>query len=292
VDFRAGVRLPGVSFNGETTEWRFVPTIDNGATTEELRFLSRSDSVRHDPRFVDAFERGVRYLLGAQMPSGCWPQVFPLQGGYHDAITFNDDALIHVAELLREIAAGVHPIAGTELRRESGAAVGAAVNCMLATQVVVRGRRTVWAQQHDPLTFAPVRARSYELAALTADESARVAAFLMGHPAADDRVVGAVRAAAEWFRANRIDGLSYSHYELRRDGGAKPLWARMVEIETGRPIFANRDGLKLYEYDKLTDRRTGYRWFTAAPRDFLRDYDRWRALLRHRVDAKLSARSH
>jgi PelA/Pel-15E family pectate lyase len=290
VDFRAGVRLPGVGYNGETADWHFVPTIDNGSTTEELRFLSRADSVHHDQRYADAFARGVRYLLAAQMPNGCWPQVFPLEGGYHDAATFNDDAIVHAAALLREVGAGTHALADTSLRRASAAAVRRAVGCMLDAQVLIAGRRTVWGQQHDPLTLRPIRGRSYELAALTGDESAAIATFLLEEPAPTARVTAAVNAAAAWFRANAISGLSYSHYELRRVPDAAPLWGRMVEMNSGKPIFANRDGIMLYDYDKLTDRRTGYRWFTAAPRAFLRSYDSVRAAARTDPAPELSTR--
>jgi PelA/Pel-15E family pectate lyase len=39
----------------------------------------------------------VRYLLAAQFPNGGWPQVWPLEGGYHDAVTFNDNAVSEAA---------------------------------------------------------------------------------------------------------------------------------------------------------------------------------------------------
>jgi PelA/Pel-15E family pectate lyase len=275
VDFRAGVRRPGMSYNGETTEWRYIPTIDNSSTTEEIRFLVRADAAHPEPRYRSAVERGVRYLLDGQMPTGCWPQVFPLQGGYHDAVTFNDDALVNVARLMREVRAGTLPVSALELRERSRAAERGAIRCMLDAQVAVRGRLTVWGQQHDPITLRPTSARSYELTSLTGDESVGVARFLMETPDPDARVVRAVHAAADWFRANSIPNIAYDRYQLTRRDDAKPVWARMVEIGTGKPIFANRDGVKLYDYARLTDRQSGYRWFTSAPNAFLRAYERW-----------------
>jgi PelA/Pel-15E family pectate lyase len=275
VDFRAGVRLPGMSYNGESSEWRYIPTIDNSSTTEEIRFLAGADGAHPDPRYRSAVERGVRYLLDAQMPTGCWPQVFPLQGGYHDAVTFNDDALVNVARLMRAVRAGTLPISAPELRERSRAAERGAIRCMLDAQVAVRGRLTVWGQQHDPITLRPTSARSYELTSLTGDESVGVARFLMETPDPDARVVRAVHAAADWFRANSIPNIAYDRYQLTRRTDAKPVWARMVEIGTGKPIFANRDGVKLYDYARLTDRQSGYRWFTSAPNALLRDYERW-----------------
>ena len=275
VDFGAGLRAPGQSWFSETNSWRYIATIDNSSTTEELHFLALLDDARPDARYREAYARGVRYLLDAQMPSGCWPQVFPLQGGYHDAATFNDDAIVHVAQLLREIAAGQPAFVADTLRRAAAVAEQRAVECMLDAQVVLHGRPTVWGQQHDPVTLYPTSARSYELASLTGYESAGVAQYLLSIEAPSARVVQAVHAAADWFRANRIDSLTYRGYTLERRPGPTPLWGRMVDLETGRPIFSNRDGVKLYDYERLTDRRTGYRWFTPAPADFLREYERW-----------------
>jgi PelA/Pel-15E family pectate lyase len=275
VDFRAGVRLPGVNYNGESSEWRYVPTIDNSSTTEEIRFLALANAVRPDPRYGVAVDAGVGYLLDAQMPNGCWPQVFPLQGGYHDAATFNDDAIVLVARLMRDVSSAALAVSAPELRDRSRAAERGAIRCMLDAQAVVRGRPTVWGQQHDPITLRPTSARSYELASLSGDESVGVARFLMDIPDPGARVVRAIHAAADWFRANRITDISYAHYEVIRHAGADPLWGRMVEISTGRPIFANRDGVKLYDVTRLTDRKSGYRWFTGAPSAFLRDYERW-----------------
>jgi hypothetical protein len=51
-----------------------------------------------------SFLRGVRYLLAAQFPNGGWPQVWPLEGGYHDAITYNDNAVTEAADLLTDVS--------------------------------------------------------------------------------------------------------------------------------------------------------------------------------------------
>ena len=55
----------------------------------------------------------------------------------------------------------------------------------------------------------------------------------------------------------------YAAYEL--NAGAGPLWGRLYEIGTNRVIMANRDGVKLYDWNKLTDRRSGYGWYTTSP---------------------------
>jgi len=276
VDMRAGPRRPGQSFFSETDEWQYIATIDNNSTTSQLRFLAKIDSVRPDARYRAAFVRGVEYLLAAQFPSGCWPQVFPLQGGYHDAATFNDDATVLAAELLRDVGDGDFAFVPAGVRRRAAAAAGRTVECILTAQVVSGGQLTIWGQQHDPLTLVPVHARSYEPASLATKESAGILRFLMRIPDPDERVTAAVHMAAAWFRAHQIMGYTYDFDTGRHaQPGAGPLWARMAEIGTNRPVFSNRDGVILYDWEQLTDRRTGYGWYSEEPAAALKAYDRW-----------------
>jgi PelA/Pel-15E family pectate lyase len=276
VDMRAAPRAPGQSFFSETEAWQYIATLDNNSTTAELRFLALADRARPDPRYRAAFVRGLDYLLAAQSPNGCWPQVFPLQGGYHDAATFNDDATVNAAAVLRDAAKGDFAFVPEAKRAQAGRAFERAVECILAAQVVVDGTRAVWGQQHDPLTLRPTSARSYEHASLATRESAGIVRLLISIPQPGARVVEALHAAAAWFRANAIHGFTYDAENGRREQpGAGPLWARMVEIGSNRPIFSNRDGVKLYDYERLTDRRTGYAWYTDEPAGALRAYDRW-----------------
>jgi PelA/Pel-15E family pectate lyase len=268
-------RRPGESYYSENAHWSYIGTIDNDSTTEELRFLARAYAAHREARHLAALLRGLDYLLAAQYPNGCWPQVYPLAGGYHDAATYNDDAIVNVMRLLGEVAAGRFEGVPRETQQRAAAAVARGLDCIVASQVVVAGTRTVWAQQHDPLTLAPVSARTYELRALCGRESSNVASYLMTLPDPDARVVEAVHAAAAWFRAHEIFGYEYDSYGLRAAPGAGPLWARLTEIETDRPIFSNRDGVRRYDWNELTDRRRGYTWYSKEPAAMLERYDEW-----------------
>lgn len=268
-------RKPGESYFSENTSWHYIATIDNDSTTEQLRFLAAAYAGRSAVRPRESFLKGIDYLLQAQFPNGCWPQVYPLQGGYHDAATYNDDAIVNVLRLLEEVGAGKFVFVSADKRRRAQAAVAQGVDCILASQVVVGGARTVWAQQHHPLTLAPVPARSYELAGLSGRESATIALYLMERPAADERVITAVGAAVEWFRKHQILGYEYDTFGLRSVEGAGPLWARLYEIGTDKPIFSNRDGVKRYDWNELTDRRTGYGWYTKEPARVIARFETW-----------------
>src|SRR3569623_1301101 len=133
----------------EGEDWSYVGTIDNNATTSELRFLARVQAAPPGPQgeaYRAAFLKGVRYLLEAQFPNGGWPQIYPLQGGYHDALTFNDDAISQVVELLQDVGgrSGDFAFVPTDLAAAARAAEQKALAVILKTQVVVDGKRTIW----------------------------------------------------------------------------------------------------------------------------------------------------
>jgi PelA/Pel-15E family pectate lyase len=269
-------RAPGMSYYSETPDWHYMPTFDNGATTGQMRFFARVFAAHPDNRYAVAYHNGLALLFAAQQPNGCWPQTFPLEGGYHDAITFNDDATVLVLTTLDEAASGRVPFAYPGERQRASASARRGVACLVATQVIVGGKRTVWGQQHDPLSLEVVPARTYEIVGLAGRESVPIMTYLMRLPSPDSHVVNAVHTAAAWFRAHAISGYHYDGASgLRADANGAPIWARLTEMGTDRPIFANRDGIKLYDWNKLTDRRTGYGWFSTEPAEALRTYDSW-----------------
>ena len=275
VDFSQHLRQPGENYYGESPDWEYVSTIDNGATTEEIRFLRAINRATPNAKYTEAIRRALDYLLDMQMPNGCFPQVYPLQGSYHDAATLNDHAMTHALTVLRDVSDGKVAEATPIEQRRANVAVSKGVACLLASQVVDGGKRTIWGQQHDPLTLAPVSARTYELTSLATLESAGVLDFLMALPAPNQRIVEAVYAGAEWLRDRPLHGLRYEGYLLTRDDKAPPLWGRLYEISTNRVIMANRDGVKLYDWNQLTDRRSGYGWYTTAPAQTLATFEKW-----------------
>lgn len=269
-------RAPGQSWYSESDGWSYIGTFDNSSTTSQLWFLARVHSARPDPRYAAAFERGIGYMLAAQYPSGCWPQVYPLQGGYHDAATFNDEVAVNVLRLLDAVGSGTFSFVPPALRDRARAAARGGVECILDAQVVIGGRRTAWGQQHDPITLEPTGARAYELRSLSGRESAGLMTYLMSMREPGPRVVAAIHAVAAHFRATAIRGLRYDQDQvLRADSTAGPLWARMTELGTNRPIFSNRDGVLLYDWNRLTDRRTGYAWYGTEPGSALEKYAKW-----------------
>jgi PelA/Pel-15E family pectate lyase len=275
VDMRTRPRRSGESWS-ESTGWTYIDTIDNDATTDQIRFLARAARATGGPRYAEGLRRGLEYLFHAQFPHGCWPQVYPLQGGYHDAITHNDDAIALVLELMRDVVDGIVHVPAA-LREPAAASLERGIDCVLATQVEVDGRKTVWAAQHDPITLVPVQGRSYEHPSLSGGESVRLLRFLMAIPEPGERVIRAVHDAADWFRENAIYGYEYAPKgRLVESPGAGPIWARFYEVGTNRPIFGNRDGAVLYDWHQIEpERRDGYAWYRQDAREALQEFAAW-----------------
>ena len=233
-------------------------TIDNGATTTEIRFLMRLFAATGDSLCLESALRGVRYLLSMQYDNGGFPQYFPRRDHYHARITFNDDAMVSVLRLLREVSLrrapyGPFPLS---LSVEAAAAVDRGVACILACQYVQGGVRTVWAQQYDEHTLQPAPARSFELAGLCSAESAAIVEFLQTVSVDHPEVLPAIEDAINWFRAHQLP-----------DGR----WARFYTLEDNRPFFCGRDGVMRFSLEEIDEeRQKGYSWYNTRPAKLLR----------------------
>jgi PelA/Pel-15E family pectate lyase len=269
--------------------WEGTPTIDNGATWSEIRLLARAYTATQIPAYAIAVTRGLAFLLARQYPNGGWPQRSPLDPGGHQYgthITYNDNAMVEVMLLMRAVATGTDEFAwcAVDLRAQAQQAFDRGVECLLATQVVREGQRTVWCQQHDAVTLAPTGARAYELPSLTACESARIVLLLMSLTSSDARIRAAVDGACAWFAQARISGwrvgvkpgVTPPDRILIADPAAPPMWARYYDLETGQPFFCSRDGIKKASWADITpERRNHYAWYGNWGERVLATYTTW-----------------
>jgi PelA/Pel-15E family pectate lyase len=277
--------------------WHYLATLDNDSTTTQIIFLAHVTAAllaahreADAAPFQAAVERGVEYLLASQYPNGGWPQVWPLEGGYHDAITINDDAMLHAIEVLSAAAAptGDYRYLPPTVRRRAAAAAARGMNCLLKFQIEENGARTVWAQQYDALTLAPTSARNYEMASLASGESVTIVEYLMSLPQPTPAEVAGAHAAAAWFTKTEIFGFRYGSGDFRGDrtnpdgrrlvavAGAGPIWSRYYQIGTDKPIFGDRDKTIHDDVNEISrERRNGYSWYNAAGVALLGDYKTW-----------------
>ncbi|MGB6744550.1 MAG: pectate lyase [Terracidiphilus sp.] len=314
IDMVSGPRAPGDLYDADNLnrfpdladfdkpadpEWHYIATLDNDATWMQINFLARvTTALVAAHRDADAapfrasVERGVEYLLDSQYPNGGWPQVWPLEGGYHDAITVNDDAMLHAVEILHDVATGAadYTFLPPALVRRAGPAAERGIECLLKLQIAENGVKTAWAQQYDALTLEPTSARNYEMASLCSDESFPIVEFFLQLPDPAPAEVAAVHAAAAWFTKVEVYGFRFGSGDFRADrnspegrklvavAGAGPIWSRYYQIGTDKPIFGDRDKTIHDDVNDLSrERRNGYSWFNMEGAAVLAHYKTWAA---------------
>lgn len=267
---------------------KLQPTFDNKGTVDELRFMARMVNASQGETYRRSFDRGLAYVLRAQYPNGGWPQFFPLRKGYYDRITFNDGAMVRVLEFVREVGRDER-YAFVEARQREACrqAFERGIACVLKCQIVVDGKPAVWCAQHDEQTFAPAKARAYELPSFSGSESVGIVRLLMSLETPSPEVRAAIEGAVAWFEAHRVKGqrleatktlLGGKDLIMVPDPAAPDLWARFYDLKTGAPFVCDRDGVpkpKLADIGR--ERRTGYSWFGEYARDLLtKDYPAWK----------------
>ena len=288
VDYTSGPRRKGMQWTSQNEPFHYAATIDNRATTEQIAFLNQIFAATKRADVKTAIQRGLDYLFSAQYPSGGWPQTYPLEGGYHDAITFNDNANVHVLEVLSDASnAPQWSWLDGARRQKAAAALERAIECLLRAQYVQNGTKTVWGAQHDPITLQPVAARLKEPASLSGGESVEIARFLMKQPVQSKPVVEAIEAALKWFERVKITNLKAVEIDGKTTYQTQttpqpPLWARFYDLQTNKPIFAGaQDGVIYDSYAGMAAHNTfNYDFFVDKPRDLLlKDQPKWRKRL-------------
>ncbi|MEY4010885.1 MAG: hypothetical protein RIT22_9 [Bacteroidota bacterium] len=265
-------------------------TIDNGATCQELLFLSKVYKQNPDIRYKKAFLKGLDYLLAAQYNNGGWPQFYPLIKGYYTHITYNDDAMVNVLELFKELknksnVYSINPPA--ETLEKIDYAFNKGINCILKTQYKRKGELTSWCAQYAENTLLPAKARAYELPSLSGKESAKIVLLLMSIENPSQDIIDAVDAAVRWFEKTKITRVKIetvidkatqkkNKLVVSSPNSEEPLWARFMELETDVPFFCDRDGIKKASLAEIGfERRNGYAWYTNEPKEVLKQYSNW-----------------
>ena len=253
-----------------TGDWAHS-TIDNDATTSQIRFLMRTYNATKQQKYLDCAMRGVDCLFKMQYSSGGWMQCLNTPGTYHAHITLNDAAYVHVLEIMNEMSkkSGDFTAVSDAYAQKASASLEKGIQCLLDMQISVGGRKTAWCQQHDENTLAPASARAYELPSICTSESAGVITFLYNYGKANPGrkdIVRSVNAAIEWFKKVTLYGIKFvkqgDDKVVVQDANADPLWARFYTLDTEVPMFSDRDSKVYYDVAQISqERRTGYAWY-------------------------------
>lgn len=265
-------------------------TIDNEATTREIRYLVKAFKQTGNRNYVRAAGKGIDYLLNAQYANGGWPQFFPDVSGYRSQITYNDNAMINALNVLYDVVNktnGMELIEGVNINRCVDAVVRG-VQCILKTQIRQNGKLTVWCAQYNAKTLVPEMARKFELVSLSGNESVGIVRFLMRIDNPSTAVKESVQAAVEWFNKVKIEGYKYVDVTTAAEKSGKDrvllpdsgsvVWARFYDIDSNEPFFASRDSKRHRVLAEIeNERRIGYAWYGTWPLKLLtKEYPDWK----------------
>jgi pectinesterase len=266
---------------------------DNGATTQEMLFLAKVYKQTRDERLRDAFNRGLNFILEAQYDNGGWPMFYPLKGKYYNRITFNDNAMVNLLKVLKDICTRqpyYDDLVTDDVVALAKTAYDKGVQCILDAQIVKNGKKTVWCAQHDEVTLEPAYGRPFEHPSFSGAESKEIILFLMDIENPSPEVIDAVKSGVEWLDNHRIKDKkieTFVNENGRNDRrivdapGAPDLWARFYHLELEVPIFGDYKTPPeiLFDMADIIDpaRRYGYHFYGTWNETLISElYPRWK----------------
>lgn len=256
-------------------------TIDNDATYTQMQHIAAVYREVPDAKYKESVLKGLDFIFKLQHESGGFAQVYPERGNYSDNVTFNDNAMINVLIMLEKMRDHKYPfdsdIIPDDYMTRIEDSINKAIDYILKAQIESNGKLTAWCAQHDPVTYAPVGARAYELPSISGSESVAIVKFLMNQEQTPE-IKTAVESAIQWFKDSEVKNTKYIKndpngvYFVEAEGSS--LWYRFYDIETNLPIFCDRDGIKKHSITEIgEERRNGYSWSGNYPQKLLKVYD-------------------
>ncbi len=229
-------------------------TFDDEITQGALRFLMALDEKVEEPWLTESIALGLQFMVEAQYENGGWPQWFPLRGGYHDAITFNDGAMNDCIDVMLEAHRRYDRPVYLECVRKAGD---------LIIQSQGEPPQAGWGQQIDAETLKPIWARRFEPPGICSAVTARnIHTLLTLHQAlGDERYLAGIPAAIAWLQSSALPEAAIHSSEKRQDGDS--VWARLYEVGTNKPLYGDREdgGKMFYDINAISHReRTSYGW--------------------------------
>ena len=266
-------------------------TIDNGHVVTELRWLLADYKTTNNPNYLLAVEKALDYLFLAQYANGGWPQYYPDKSFYRHQITYNDNAMVNVMNLMWDITKGKNnmDLLNPSYKDKAVTAFNKGIDAILQTQITYNGKKTVWCAQHDEVTLQPALARAYELPSFSGFESVGVVRVLMLVEQPSAAVKQAIKDAMVWFEGAKVyDIATQKITDASQPTGqdviviSSPgniLWARFYDLVNNKPMFCGRDGIPKTTLAEIeNERRVGYTWYgNWAATLISTDYPNWKA---------------
>ena len=265
-------------------------TIDNDATTKEIRYLCKIYKQTKSEKYFNAAKRGIDYLLTAQYVNGGWPQFYPDFSSYRSQVTYNDNAMVNALNILYDVAYSKNDldIFNKQYQNKCIEPIVRGIQCILKTQLKQNGKLTAWCAQYNAKTLQPEMARKFELVSLSGNESVGIVRFLMRIEQPSAAIKESVNAAVEWFNKVKITGYKFVDVAAPNEKSGKDrvllpdssgvMWARFYDVDTNEPFFSGRDSQRHKTIAEVeNERRIGYAWYGTWPTKLLAtEYPEWK----------------
>lgn len=268
-------------------EKNYIPTFDNNATIMQIiqlkHAIGQNGGDKNSVKDIkESLHKAINYLLSAQYPNGGFPQTYPLVGGYHDLVTYNDDVMANIIALLNDMrkAPKAYALNASQLV-EVNTHFNLALQRIMKDQVTVNSQQGAWGQQHDPLTYQLKSARAYEMAALSSMETARLLEKLMQIDGPNKALKTTIEKGINWLKAEQIIGIRWQRHENKNsefivDKTVQGLWPRFIDQDTGKPVFGDRNGQIYATVQEVSiERQNGYAWYHSSQLSALTAYKNW-----------------
>lgn len=214
-----------------------VVSFDDNQTQSTVSFLMALDQEIDDPLISTATKRALKMMMQTQLSNGGWPHKYPEQGNYHDYATFNDGGINDCIRVMIE-AYTYYP--DDEAIEKS---LLKAARFMNISQLPPP--QPGWAQQYNEF-LQPAWARTFEPAAVCPSVTINNINTLIDLYLVFGKstILEPIPDALRWLR------------EIRLENG---MWARFVELGTGKPLYYDRPRIRVEKLEDLhPERRTGY----------------------------------
>jgi len=215
-------------------------SFDDNQTQSAISFLMALDQEINRKELTQAIEKALNMMLESQLDNGGWPHKYPWQGNYHDYATFNDQGINDCIRVIIE----ANTYYDNKAYSKSLAKVG---RFMMISQLPPP--QPGWAQQYNEF-LQPAWARSFEPPAVCPAASVHNINSLIdlfehtGHRQYLEPIPDALR----WLKASQLPNGK---------------WGRFLEIGTNKPLYYDRDRIRVDAVDELSlERRTGYGYET------------------------------
>ncbi|MBD3374415.1 hypothetical protein GF406_05200 [candidate division KSB1 bacterium] len=229
-------------------------SFDDNQTQSAIRFLMELDQEIDDPLLDRAIVSALDMMQKSQMDHGGWPHRYPIQNNYHDYATFNDNGINDCISVMIDAHRFYQ-------KQEYGHSLQKAAWFMLQSQLPPP--QPGWAQQYNAY-LQPAWARSFEPASVCPAVTLRNVHTLIDLY---------LYSGQETYLEPILDALKWVE-SVQLDNGN---WARFVEIYTNKPLYYDRDRIRVDTVDELSlERRTGYGYEQDLTLSLQRAWDRFK----------------